>query len=58
MVQIILNYKCCSNKCDNLYIIGEALDVDGTCGGYNLHFAWASAYACAFDLNKKIGEKL
>lgn len=47
-----------SNKCDNLYIIGEALDVDGTCGGYNLHFAWASAYACAFDLNKKIGEKL
>ena len=27
----------------NLYILGEVLDVDGTCGGYNLHFAWASA---------------
>ncbi|NLL92982.1 MAG: aminoacetone oxidase family FAD-binding enzyme [Clostridiales bacterium] len=26
----------------NLYFIGEVLDVDGKCGGYNLHFAWAS----------------
>lgn len=28
----------------NLFAIGEALDVDGLCGGYNLHFAFASAY--------------
>lgn len=27
----------------NLYIIGEMLDVDGDCGGYNLYFAWLSA---------------
>lgn len=27
---------------DNLYIIGELLDVDGDCGGYNLGFAWMS----------------
>lgn len=25
-----------------LYITGELLDVDGICGGYNLHFAWGS----------------
>lgn len=25
-----------------LYFVGEALDVDGDCGGYNLHFAFAS----------------
>lgn len=25
-----------------LYFTGEALDVDGMCGGYNLHFAFAS----------------
>ena len=25
-----------------LYITGEVLDVDGICGGYNLHFAFAS----------------
>lgn len=23
-----------------LYIVGELLDVDGKCGGYNLSFAW------------------
>ena len=27
---------------NNLYIIGELLDVDGECGGYNLTFAWIS----------------
>lgn len=25
-----------------LYAAGEVLDVDGDCGGYNLHWAWAS----------------
>lgn len=25
-----------------LYAVGEALDVSGMCGGYNLHWAWAS----------------
>lgn len=25
-----------------LYITGELLDIDGPCGGYNLHWAWAS----------------
>ncbi|MBR0405773.1 MAG: aminoacetone oxidase family FAD-binding enzyme [Eggerthellaceae bacterium] len=25
-----------------LFATGEALDVDGPCGGYNLHWAWAS----------------
>jgi len=27
---------------NNLYFIGEILDVDGNRGGYNLHFAWLS----------------
>lgn len=26
----------------HVYLTGEALDVDGPCGGYNLHWAWAS----------------
>ena len=25
-----------------LYIVGELLDIDGTCGGYNLQWAWSS----------------
>lgn len=27
-----------------LYAAGEMLDVDGDCGGYNLHWAWTSGY--------------
>lgn len=27
-----------------LFFAGEALDVDAVCGGYNLHWAWASGY--------------
>lgn len=32
---------------DGLYLLGETLDVDGPCGGYNLHFAFASALTAA-----------
>ncbi len=35
-----------SKHCKNLYILGELLDVDGICGGFNLHFAWATALIC------------
>lgn len=38
---------------DGLYFIGEALDVSGQLGGYNLHWAWASATAAAKDINAK-----
>ena len=31
-----------SKKVSGLYITGELLDIDGMCGGYNLHFAWAT----------------
>lgn len=39
-----------SNKIDNLYIIGEMLDVDGICGGYNLSFAFLSGMKCGGSL--------
>ena len=29
---------------ENLYLIGELLDVDGICGGYNLQWAWATGF--------------
>jgi len=31
-----------SRKLKNLFLCGEVLDIDGDCGGFNLHFAWAS----------------
>lgn len=36
-----------SNKAKGLYLLGEVLDVDGECGGFNLQWAWSSAYAAA-----------
>lgn len=33
-----------SQKREHLYFCGEVLDVDGDCGGFNLHFAWASGF--------------
>lgn len=30
-----------------MFVVGEALDVDGPCGGYNLHFAWMSGLLAA-----------
>ena len=43
-----------SKKVNNLYIIGELLDVDGKCGGYNLTWAWISGMIAgsAGDENK------
>ena len=41
-----------SNKQKNLYIIGEAVDIDGDCGGFNLHFAFASAFCAAKSIAK------
>ncbi|MBR4910982.1 MAG: aminoacetone oxidase family FAD-binding enzyme [Clostridia bacterium] len=37
-----------SKSFKNVYAIGEILDIDGDCGGYNLHFAFSSAF-CAAD---------
>ncbi len=35
-------YTLESERQRGLYFTGEVLDIDGLCGGYNLHFAWAS----------------
>ena len=39
-----------SKLVDNIYFIGEVLDVDGLSGGYNIHFAIASALWLAKNL--------
>ncbi|MBQ9734380.1 MAG: aminoacetone oxidase family FAD-binding enzyme [Clostridia bacterium] len=49
-----LNYE--SKLAKNLYIVGEALDVDGDCGGYNLTFAFVSGIIAAKDVKKKINK--
>ena len=37
-----------SKSRNGFYAVGELLDIDGDCGGYNLHFAFSSAF-CAAD---------
>ena len=39
-----------SKRVKGLYLLGELLDIDGKCGGYNLHFAWAGAYLAAKNM--------
>ncbi len=38
----------------NLYVIGELLDIDGDCGGYNLSWAFNSAIVAAKDIISKL----
>lgn len=47
-----------SKLCADLYGVGEMLDVDGDCGGYNLTFAFVSGIVSAQSIKKKIGEKV
>ena len=49
-----LNEDLQVKKVKGLYLAGEILDIAGECGGYNLHFAWASGLAAG----KAAGESL
>lgn len=37
-----------------LYVTGEAVNVDGPCGGYNLQWAWSSALSSADDISGRL----
>ncbi|MBD3344934.1 MAG: aminoacetone oxidase family FAD-binding enzyme [Chitinivibrionales bacterium] len=50
-----------SRRINGLYFCGEVIDVDGPCGGYNIHWALASGYAAgnhaaAYAANTGTGE--
>lgn len=36
-----------AHQIPGLYVIGESLDIDGMCGGYNLSWAWKSGMSAA-----------
>ena len=48
-----LDHNLQSGKCKNLYFIGEMVDIDGICGGYNLHWAFASGYVAGIHSARK-----
>lgn len=41
-----------------LFLLGEMLDVDGKCGGYNLHFAWTCACRAVAEIERKESERI
>ena len=42
-----------SRKCPGLFLAGEILDVDGRLGGFNLQWAWSSAYVAAAGIAER-----
>mgnify|MGYP003304484776 CR=1 FL=1 len=47
-----INYKTFESlKVKGLYIIGELLDINGNCGGYNLTNAWITGYLAGIGVN-------
>ena len=42
-----------SRTVQNLWFAGELLNVDGACGGYNLHFAWGSGILAAKEIAQR-----
>ncbi len=47
-----------SKRHQNLYFIGEVVDVTGELGGYNFQWAFASAVVCAKALEVKLAAKI
>lgn len=41
-----------SKLIDGLYIVGELLDIDGDCGGFNLQWAWSSGYLAGINVSR------
>ena len=44
------DWSLMTKKVRNLFVTGELLNVDGTCGGFNLHFAWGSGIKAAKEV--------
>lgn len=51
--QQVNSYTMESLLCPGIYLTGELLDIDGTCGGYNLQWAWSSGAAAGIHAAKE-----
>lgn len=48
-----INLDFSSKKYENLYILGEVLDIHGDCGGYNLQYCFSAALYLADVITRK-----
>lgn len=44
-----------SKRDSGLFAVGEILDIDGDCGGFNLQWAWSSSFCAAEGIAKYLG---
>ena len=50
-----INAKTMMSKLvENLYFVGEVLDVDALTGGFNLQIAWSTGYLAGNSIKKEI----
>lgn len=49
-----LDRRLMLKKYQNIYVCGEMLDIDGDCGGFNLHAAFATGQAVASNIVKSL----
>ena len=40
------------------FFVGELCDVDGTCGGYNLQWAWSSGALCGTEIGGRYASNI
>lgn len=53
-----LTEYCESIKNPGLYFVGEMIDVDGNCGGYNLQWAFSTGYIASMHALNMLGDKI
>ncbi|MEC4185019.1 NAD(P)/FAD-dependent oxidoreductase [Adlercreutzia sp. R21] len=53
-VDAVDELTCELREVPGLYVVGEALDVDAACGGYNLHWAWASGLLAGWSTAERL----
>ena len=55
-VRAVDDHTCEVRRVPGLYVVGEALDVDAACGGFNLHWAWASGLLAGWSAAERIAD--
>ncbi len=55
-VRAVDDRTCEVRRVPGLYVVGEALDVDAACGGFNLHWAWASGLLAGWSAAERIAD--
>ena len=53
-VRAVDDRTCEVRRVPGLYVVGEALDVDAACGGFNLHWAWASGLLAGWSAAERL----